>query len=141
MAINLPQMKKRLQEKEAQLREHIAGLTEARPAPVNAEQTQQGPYEPEETVVDLQEMEQERSILVNEQALLAEVSNALKRIDEGGYGRCVIGGELIPEKRLNAIPWTSRCIKHEKQIEEENSAAKNSLNDFIRTTVVDRQAL
>jgi DnaK suppressor protein len=65
-------------------------------------------------------MEQERSILVNEQALLAEVEEALKRIDEGTYGCCIVDGELIPEKRLEAIPWTSRCIKHEEEMEQSN---------------------
>jgi RNA polymerase-binding transcription factor DksA len=63
-------------------------------------------------------MVQERSILVSEQALLTEVQDALKRIDQGTYGRCVVGGELIPEKRLEAIPWTSRCVKHEEQVEQ-----------------------
>lgn len=73
-----------------------------------------------DAAVDLVEIEQEQSILVNEQALLAEVEDALKRISEGTYGRCVIGGELIPEKRLEAIPWTSRCVKHEEQVEQSN---------------------
>jgi len=118
MTIDLRQMKERLEEKQAQLREHIASLTEAHPTPVSAEQTHQGPFEPEETVVDLLEMEQERSILMNEQALLTEVQDALKRIDEGTYGRCIVGGELIPEKRLDAIPWTHYCVKHEEQIEQ-----------------------
>lgn len=118
MTIDLRQIKRRLEEKQAQLREHIAGLTEARPTPVDAERIDQGPYEPEETVVDLLEMEQERSILMNEQALLTEVQDALKRIDEGTYGRCIVGGELIPEKRLDAIPWTRYCVKHEEQIEQ-----------------------
>lgn len=65
-------------------------------------------------------MVHERSILMSEQALLTEVEEALKRIDEGTYGRCIIGGELIPEKRLEAIPWTARCIKHEEQVEQSN---------------------
>jgi DnaK suppressor protein len=65
-------------------------------------------------------MQQEQSMLVNEQALLTEVEEALKRIDEGTYGRCIVGGELIPEKRLEAIPWTSRCLKHEEQVEQRN---------------------
>jgi DnaK suppressor protein len=120
MTIDLEQMKKRLQDQQVRLREHIASLTEARPTPESAERTHQGPYEPEEAVVDLQEMELERFILVNEQALLAEVEEALKRIDEGTYGRCIVGGELIPEKRLEAIPWTSCCVKHEKQVEQSN---------------------
>ena len=120
MTIDLQQMKKRLQDEQLRLREHIAGLTEARPSPVDAERTHQGPYEPEEANVDLLEMQQERAILVSEQALLTEVEDALKRIDQGTYGRCIIDGEPIPEKRLEAIPWTPYCVNYEQQVEQRN---------------------
>lgn len=120
MTIDLQQIKKSLQEQQTQLRKHLAGLTEAHPTPESAEQARQGPYDMADAAVDLQEMDQERSILLNEQALLAEVEEALKRIDEGTYGHCIVGGELIPEKRLEAIPWTSRCVKHEEQVEQSN---------------------
>lgn len=120
MAIDLERMKKRLQEQQSQLRERIAGLTEAHPTPESAEQASQGPYDMGDAAVDLVEIVQEQSVLVNEQALLTEVEEALKRIDEGTYGRCIVGGEIIPEKRLEAIPWTSRCVKHEEEVEQSN---------------------
>jgi RNA polymerase-binding transcription factor DksA len=120
MTIDLQQTKKRLQDEQLRLREHIAGLTEARPTPVDAERTHQGPYEFEEAALDLLEMERERAILVSEQALLTEVEDALKRIGEGTYGRCIIDGEPILEKRLEAIPWTPYCVKHEQQVEQSN---------------------
>lgn len=40
------------------------------------------------------------------------IEDALKRIDEGTYGRCEIDDKPIPEDRLRAIPWTTRCIEH-----------------------------
>ena len=45
---------------------------------------------------------------------IAEIDVALKRIDDGTYGRCEIGGEPIPEERLRAIPWATRCIDHQR---------------------------
>ena len=120
MTINLEQIKKRLEDKKAQLCGSIAGLTEAYPKPVSPEEASEGPQDFEDAAVDFLEMQQEQSVLVNEQALLTEVEEALKRIDEGTYGRCIVGGELIPEKRLEAIPWTSRCLKHEEQAEQRN---------------------
>jgi DnaK suppressor protein len=45
---------------------------------------------------------------------LAEVRDALRRIDDGTYGRCVVDGELIEEKRLEAMPWTPYCLKHQQ---------------------------
>lgn len=43
---------------------------------------------------------------------LAEIDAALKRIDDGTYGTCVVGGEDIGEERLEAMPWASLCIDH-----------------------------
>ena len=70
--------------------------------------------------VDFLETQKEQSLLVNEQALLTEVLQALKRLDEGGYGLCVTCGNPIPEKRLEAIPWASRDVKCEQAIEQKN---------------------
>lgn len=41
---------------------------------------------------------------------LEEVDHALTRLAEGGYGRCEVCSSDIPEARLEAIPWTSRCV-------------------------------
>jgi len=43
---------------------------------------------------------------------LQQIDAALKRIDEGTYGICEIDDKPIPEDRLRAIPWTTRCIEH-----------------------------
>jgi DnaK suppressor protein len=120
MTIDLQQMKKRLEDKQAQLRENIAGLTEAHPTPVSPEEASEGPQDFEEAAVDFLEMLQEQSVLVNEEALLTEVQDALKRIEAGTYGYCIVCGQAIPEKRLEAIPWTPRCLKDEEQVEQSN---------------------
>lgn len=43
---------------------------------------------------------------------LRQIDDALKRIDGGTYGLCEIDSKPIPEERLRAIPWTTRCIDH-----------------------------
>ena len=45
-----------------------------------------------------------------EQEKLQEISEALKRIEEGVYGKCVVCGKNIEEKRLLAIPEAKMCI-------------------------------
>lgn len=35
---------------------------------------------------------------------------ALQRVDDGSYGTCVVCGESIEPKRLEAVPWTSMCL-------------------------------
>lgn len=41
---------------------------------------------------------------------LQEISDALKRIEEGVYGKCIVCGKAIEERRLVAIPEAKMCI-------------------------------
>jgi len=120
MTIDLNKMKNRLEAKRDELQANISGLTEAHPSPTDPIQASEGPNDFEEVAVDFLETQQEQSLLVNEQALLTEVLQALKRIEEGVYGLCIACGNPIPEKRLEAIPWASRDVKCEQAIEQKN---------------------
>lgn len=44
--------------------------------------------------------------------LLTEVRRALVKLDEGSYGRCDGCDQQIPEGRLEARPWATRCVRH-----------------------------
>jgi len=132
MTIDIQKMKQRLKEKQADLQEQIADLTEAHPTPVDPIQASEGPQDFEETAVDFLEMNQEQSVLVNEQALLTMVRQALKRIEQGTYGICVDCGQPIPEKRLEAIPWAARCIKDEEKLEQRNLSREELYNTDTR---------
>lgn len=45
---------------------------------------------------------------------LDKVQSALKRIEQGTYGMCLVGGEPMPKERLEAVPEAENCIKHER---------------------------
>ena len=45
-------------------------------------------------------------------AMLAEVRRARARVADGSYGTCEVCGKDIPEGRLEARPWSSRCVEH-----------------------------
>jgi len=45
-------------------------------------------------------------------AMLDEVRRARRRVADGTYGTCEVCGEPIPEGRLEARPWATRCIAH-----------------------------
>lgn len=120
MTLDMNKIKTRLEAKRSELQAEIASLTEAHPQPVDPIEASEGPQEFEEIAVDFLEMQQEQSILVNEQALLSEVEHALERINKGTYGRCENCGQPIPEKRLEALPWAARCVKCEEQLERRN---------------------
>jgi DnaK suppressor protein len=49
--------------------------------------------------------------------VLQQVRDALRRIDDGTFGRCVVDGTPIERKRLEALPWTPYCLKHQKLLE------------------------
>lgn len=45
---------------------------------------------------------------------LVDVNRALKKIEDGTYGTCEMGGENIEEDRLRANPAARTCKKHMK---------------------------
>jgi DnaK suppressor protein len=122
MALDLKDIKRRLEAKRAELLESINALSEAHPQPVGAIEAGEGPNDPADIAVDALEIEQEQSLLVNQQALLTEVERAIERIEKGTYGKCTNCGRPIPEKRLEAIPWASHDVKCEEQLEQRNLA-------------------
>ena len=48
---------------------------------------------------------------------LQEVQAALRRIENGTFGQCLVDGGPIELKRLDAIPWAQYCVKHQKLLE------------------------
>lgn len=54
-----------------------------------------------------------------ESQMLREVSEALLRIEEGTYGKCVDCDEEIPVKRLEVFPAAKRCVECKSRFEKE----------------------
>ena len=52
-----------------------------------------------------------------DRTILGQVRDALKRIDDGTFGTCVVDGGPIEEARLEAVPWTPYCLKHQQKRE------------------------
>lgn len=123
MTLDLNKIRTTLEARRDEIRQNLASLTEAQPTPVDAIEASEGPQDFEETAVDFLETQQEQSVQVNERALLTEIEQALERMDNGTYGKCVVCGQPIPEKRLEAIPWAARCVKDEEQLEQRNLSA------------------
>lgn len=49
---------------------------------------------------------------------LRDVREALKRIEDGTYGKCTACGEQIEAVRLEAVPWTPYCLKDAQRSEK-----------------------
>ena len=68
-------------------------------------------------VVQGEEKEEQFQDAELNRALLLQVRDALQRIEDGTYGKCAVDGGPIDEKRLEAMPWTPYCIRHQRPIE------------------------
>lgn len=49
---------------------------------------------------------------------LAQIERALARLRSGAYGTCEGCGRKIPVARLNALPYSTCCIKCQRELEE-----------------------
>jgi DnaK suppressor protein len=58
------------------------------------------------------------SLSDTERNLLMAIEEALGRVKEGTYGVCSNCGNVIGEKRLQAVPWTSYCIDCQELVEK-----------------------
>ncbi len=49
---------------------------------------------------------------------LAQVEEALKRMEDGTYGICEASGKPIPLARLQALPYATLCIEAQRELEK-----------------------
>jgi DnaK suppressor protein len=74
------------------------------------------------------------SLLGSEKQALDQIEVAIRRIEDGSYGRCETCGGRIPKPRLQAIPYAAQCVGC--AAEEENSPA--TLDSQSRPRVLPR---
>ena len=55
---------------------------------------------------------------------LEALNNALKRIEDGSYGKCIDCKDEISEDRLTAIPYTLRCVNCMAKYEDKRRREK-----------------
>jgi DnaK suppressor protein len=110
--LNTDHYKQRLLDREKEL---IARINRAS---ANAREPGDGsPHDAgDESVIDELKEEQLTEAETN-RTLLQQVRAALKRIDDGTFGKCAADGKPIEEPRLEAMPWTPYCLKHQEAIE------------------------
>jgi len=58
------------------------------------------------------------SLMQSEGGTLEHIETALERIEDGTYGECEECGAKIPKQRLNAIPYTTMCVKCASRFEQ-----------------------
>jgi len=74
-----------------------------------------------EFLLSLSDLDRRQLLLVDE---------ALVRVKQGSYGECLMCGDQINPKRLQAIPWARYCVKCQQLAEREELAQNASLRDI-----------
>jgi len=76
------------------------------------------PTHPADVGSDNYEQEFTLGLLESERTLLAEINEALERIEQGSYGICAGTGKPISKPRLRARPWSKYSIEFAKMLEQ-----------------------
>ena len=68
-----------------------------------------------DTATATYDRELDQSLEEGAQQTLVAIADALRKIDEGGYGTCEVCGKPIAPERLAAIPWARLCIDDQRK--------------------------
>jgi DnaK suppressor protein len=108
--MNTERFKQRLLEKERELVQETAHLED--------EARDSGAAEVRDSTDDATSS-QSTSEALQEDAFASQtltlVRDALKRIDNGTYGKCIVCGRQIEAARLEAVPWAAYCIQDQEK--------------------------
>lgn len=108
--MNTEHFKRRLLAKERELVEEMARLEDAA--------RDSGEAEVRDSTDDATSA-QSTSEALQEDALLSQtliqVRDALKRIEDGTYGKCTACGRQIEAARLEAVPWAAYCLEDQEK--------------------------
>jgi DnaK suppressor protein len=96
-------MKDRLTEEKERLQEELSGLPE---------HTEMGD-DMDSGTTEFETDEVNQDIRAQLKLDLAAIEAAFDRIEQGSYGVCSVGGEDIPESRLEVLPWAETCVEHQ----------------------------
>ena len=120
--MNLQEYKQRLAELETRL-SHRA----ARERAAARLQVQDSPGDAADASVAAEGESEDFALAELDETLLQQVRDALQRIDQGTFGRCVVDGGPIEQKRLDAAPWTPYCLAHQEQLEASSDQKRPTL--------------
>ncbi|MCQ6266936.1 TraR/DksA C4-type zinc finger protein [Fictibacillus sp. WQ 8-8] len=124
---NLLKMKKQLEEQQ-ELREKDESLQEST-GEISSYDNHFGDMGSE-----LYDREMAMALDENQEETLEDINEALQRIEEGTYGKCVDTGEEIPYERLKALPFAKRTIQAQEKADEDGKTDDYEIGEpsFIR---------
>ncbi len=110
-------MRVRLEEERERLAQQLKQMTEARklnPDQIQVKWDDVGSKD-EDNAVEVANFQDELSLEKNLEKALEKVNLSLKKIEAGTYGICEQCGKDIEERRLEAYPAATICMRHSVQ--------------------------
>jgi RNA polymerase-binding protein DksA len=103
--------RKRLLEERQRAQEALDYLHNEHPGSIQDEtQEIQSDNHPGDVATVTFDRELDYTLEENEERVLGAIDAALRRIEDDTYGTCASCARPIGEERLEALPWTTRCI-------------------------------
>ena len=113
----LAELRAQLEARETQLAAEVRALTQETAEAATSSQPgsrgdigDQGEARTREAV---RASEQQRDVME-----LRQIADARERMEQGRYGQCVDCGEPIPLRRLQALPFSLRCLSCQRHFEK-----------------------
>ena len=120
MSIDVEHFRTQLLTERERVQSAIAHLREDHPGSLDDEVEETAPTSDNhlgETATATLNREIDYTLGENSGQVLSEIDAALKRIEEGTYGKCTACGKEIAPERLEAHPWASLCIDDARKAE------------------------
>ena len=70
---------------------------------------------PGDVATEMYDREKDISLLEHDEFQLERIDSALHSIEEGHYGTCAVCQQPIPYERMQAVPYTKYCKKHQPE--------------------------
>ncbi len=67
---------------------------------------------------DTNYMEHAVMMMESEREKIRLLNDAMRRLQEGHFGNCEMCGDLIPDARLQVIPYATFCIECKEKVED-----------------------
>ncbi len=110
MAVHIEHFKQKLQAKERELLADTARLEEEAHGS-GEEEVRDSTDDATSSQITSESLEEES---LASQTLI-QVQDALKRIENGTYGKCSVCGRPIEAARLEAVPWAAYCLEDQEK--------------------------
>ena len=118
--MDVEQARQELTEQRRRLTELGSWSEEHQPAPAVQQEGAMGQH-PGDYGSEVEETMERQGLADESRRQVAEIDEALTRIDGGTWGRCVVCGNEIDGERLEARPQAERCREHQAELERSMS--------------------